>query len=93
MPYTTKEVKGGFKNVKTSEPSKSLSKKPMTKEKAMKQKKAVMASEKKSKGKSVSWMWRGKRYSGTLIPSKEDKDNRYARTENGKIKVLPKKSK
>ena len=41
----------------------------------------------------VSWMWRGKRYSGTLIPSKEDKDNRYARTENGKIKVLPKKSK
>jgi len=39
----------------------------------------------------VSWMWRGKKYSGTLIPSKEDKENRYARTENGKIKVLPKK--
>jgi len=39
----------------------------------------------------VSWMWRGKKYSGTLIPSKEDKNNRYARTENGKIKVLPKK--
>ncbi len=45
------------------------------------------------KGKTVSWMWRGKKYSGTLIPSKEDKDNRYARTQNGKIKVLPKKSK
>ncbi len=39
----------------------------------------------------VSWMWRGKRYFGKLIPSKEDKDNRYARTENGKIKTLPKK--
>ena len=40
----------------------------------------------------VSWMWRGKKYSGTLIPSREDKNNRYARTENGKIKVLPKKT-
>ena len=39
----------------------------------------------------VSWIWRGKKYSGTLIPSKEDKDNRYARTTNGKIKTLPKK--
>ena len=38
----------------------------------------------------VSWMWRGKKYSGTLIPSKEDKDNRYARTEKGNIKILPK---
>ncbi len=43
--------------------------------------------------KKVSWLWRGKRYYGTLIPSKEDKDNRYARTENGKIKTLPKKNK
>jgi len=43
------------------------------------------------KGKKVSWMWRGKRYYGTLIPSKEDEKNRYARTENGKIKVLPKR--
>ena len=42
------------------------------------------------KGKKVSWKWRGKTYSGTLIPSKEDKDNRYARTHNGKIKTLPK---
>jgi len=45
------------------------------------------------KEKRVSWLWRGKRYYGTLIPSKEDKDNRYARTQNGKIKVLPKKKK
>lgn len=44
-----------------------------------------------TKGKKVSWMFGGKKYSGTLIPSKEDKDNRYARTENGKIKTLPKK--
>ena len=43
--------------------------------------------------RKVSWMWRGKKYSGTLIPSKEDKDNRYARTTNGNIKVLPKKKK
>ena len=43
--------------------------------------------------KKISWMWRGKRYYGVLIPSMEDKDNRYARTENGKIKVLPKKKK
>lgn len=41
----------------------------------------------------VSWMWRGKKYSGTLIPSKEDAKNRYARTQNGKIKTLPKKVK
>jgi len=46
-----------------------------------------------TKGKKVSWLYGGKKYSGTLIPSKEDKDNRYARTENGKIKVLPKKKK
>ena len=43
--------------------------------------------------KTVTWMWRGKRYSGTLIPSMEDKDNRYARTTNSKIKILPKKAK
>ena len=41
--------------------------------------------------KKVSWIWRGKRYYGTLILSKEDENNRYARTENGKIKVLPKR--
>ena len=38
----------------------------------------------------VSWQWRGKTYSGTLIPSKETKENRYAKTTNGKIKILPK---
>ena len=38
----------------------------------------------------VSWMWRGKKYSGTLIPSRETSTHRYARTENGKIKTLPK---
>tara|TARA_R110000851_G_scaffold75988_1_gene167291 strand:+ start:668 stop:820 length:153 start_codon:yes stop_codon:yes gene_type:complete len=38
----------------------------------------------------VSWIWRGKKYSGTLIPSRETAKNRYARTENGKIKILPK---
>ena len=47
----------------------------------------------KTKGKSVSWLWKGKRYSGKLIPSKEDAKNRYARTHNGKIKTLPKKAK
>jgi len=41
----------------------------------------------------VSWKWRGKTYSGTLIPSKEDAKNRYARTHNGKIKKLPKRLK
>ncbi len=39
----------------------------------------------------VSWMYGGKKYSGTLIPSRETKTHRYARTKNGKIKVLPKK--
>ena len=41
-------------------------------------------------GGSVSWNWKGKSYSGTLIPSMENEKNRYARTENGKIKTLPK---
>jgi len=39
----------------------------------------------------VSWMWGGKRYYGTLIPSRETKTHRFARTENGNIKRLPKK--
>ena len=41
-------------------------------------------------GGSVSWDWKGKSYSGTLIPSMETESNRYARTTNGKIKTLPK---
>ena len=44
-----------------------------------------------TKGGSVTWMWKGKSYSGTLIPSMENENNRYARTKNGKIKTLPKK--
>jgi hypothetical protein len=43
----------------------------------------------KSSG-TVSWKWGGKTYSGTLIPSKETKSARFARTKNGKIKRLPK---
>ena len=43
------------------------------------------------KGGSVSWNWKGKSYSGTLIPSMENEKNRYARTKNGKIKTLPKR--
>ena len=46
---------------------------------------------KKQEGGSTSWNWKGKTYSGTLIPSMETETNRYARTENGKIKTLPKK--
>ena len=42
------------------------------------------------KGGTVSWDWKGKSYSGTLIPSMETETNRYARTHNGKIKTLPK---
>tara|TARA_R110002073_G_scaffold139065_1_gene288928 strand:+ start:1260 stop:1445 length:186 start_codon:yes stop_codon:yes gene_type:complete len=45
----------------------------------------------KKKKTNVSWMFGGKKYSGTLIPSRETKTHRYARTENGKIKSLPKK--
>ncbi len=41
--------------------------------------------------KKVSWLFRGKRYSGTLLPKKEDKKNRYARTTKGNIKILPKR--
>ena len=41
----------------------------------------------------VSWIYGGKRYSGTLIPSRETSTHRYARTHNGKIKSLPKKKK
>ena len=34
--------------------------------------------------KTVSWMWKGKRYYGTLI--RETKTHKFARTKNGKIK-------
>ena len=42
------------------------------------------------KRKKVCWEYGKGKYCGTLIPSMEDKKNRYARTENGKIKTLPK---
>jgi len=38
----------------------------------------------------VSWMWGGKRHYGTLI--RETKTHKFARTKNGKIKKLPKKT-
>ena len=43
-------------------------------------------------GGNVSWNFKGKSYSGTLIPSMETENNRYARTHNGKIKTLPKRN-
>jgi len=39
--------------------------------------------------KKVSWMWGGKRYSGTLI--RETKTHRFARTANGKTKKIKKR--
>ena len=38
--------------------------------------------------KKVSWMYGGKKYSGTFI--RETKDNIFARTTNGKIKTIKK---
>jgi hypothetical protein len=43
------------------------------------------------KAKKVSWSYGGKRYSGTLIPSRETKTHRFARTTNGKIKKIRKR--
>jgi|TARA_B110000908_G_C10209949_1_gene429675 hypothetical protein len=39
--------------------------------------------------KKVSWIYGGKKYSGTFI--RETKTNTYARTTNGKIKTIKKK--
>jgi hypothetical protein len=44
-----------------------------------------------SKGKKVSWMYGGKKYSGTEIKSKETSKATFARTENVKIKKIIKK--
>jgi len=44
-----------------------------------------------AKKKQISWMWGGKKYYGTEIPSRETKTHKFARTENGKIKKIPKK--
>lgn len=38
--------------------------------------------------KKVSWLWGGKRYSGTLI--RETKTHEFARTEGGNIKKIKK---
>ena len=38
--------------------------------------------------KTVSWMWGGKKHSGTLI--REPKTHKFARTKNGKIKKIKK---
>jgi hypothetical protein len=43
------------------------------------------------KGTRVSWVYGGKTYSGTAIPSMETSKARFARTENGKIKKIIKK--
>tara|TARA_R100000329_G_C7427152_1_gene150169 strand:- start:187 stop:318 length:132 start_codon:yes stop_codon:yes gene_type:complete len=39
--------------------------------------------------KKVSWMYRGKRYSGTLI--RETATHKFARTKSGKTKKIVKK--
>jgi len=41
--------------------------------------------------KKVSWLFGGKRYYGTLIPSRETKTHRFARTASGNIKKLKKR--
>ena len=48
MPYSTKKVKGGVMNV-NKKTGKATSKKPMTKDNAEKQKKAIAISEKEKK--------------------------------------------
>lgn len=42
------------------------------------------------KGGTVTWKFKGKEYSGTLLPERETSTHRYALTHNGKIKSLPK---
>ena len=45
MPYTIKKVPGGFKVCKANDKTKCFSKKPLTKETAKKQMKAIIMSE------------------------------------------------
>lgn len=40
--------------------------------------------------KKVKWKWGNKFYTGTLIPSRETKTHKFARTHNGKIKKIKK---
>ena len=44
-----------------------------------------------AKGRTVSWLYGGKKYSGTAIPSMETSKATFARTKNGKIKKMLKK--
>ena len=44
----------------------------------------------RTKGKKVCWQYGKGKYCGTLKSTMETAKNRYARTENGKIKTLPK---
>lgn len=44
----------------------------------------------KSHSRKVSWIFGGKRYFGTELKSMENSTHRFARTENGKIKIIKK---
>ena len=46
---------------------------------------------KKITKKKISWMYGGKKYSGTEIKSMETSTHKFARTHNGKIKKIKKK--
>jgi hypothetical protein len=45
------------------------------------------------KGRKVSWIYRGKKYYGTDIPSLETSKATFALTKNNKIKKIIKKKK
>jgi hypothetical protein len=45
---------------------------------------------KTKEGKELAWVYGGKQYTGTEIPSMETADARFARTHNCKVKVLTK---
>ena len=47
---------------------------------------------KKIKRNTISWQYGGKAYSGTEIKSMETETHKFARTHNGKIKKIKKKS-
>ncbi len=63
---------------------------PLTEDEAMAYAANGYIVEELKEGGNVSWDFKGKSYSGTLIPSMEDENNRYARTHKGNIKTLPK---
>jgi len=85
MAYDSKGSSGKMMKSKSSNTHKMPDGKTMTGNTHSKNSKEV------KRKTNVSWMFKGKRYRGTLIPSRETKTHRYARTENGKIKTLPKK--